>query len=53
MALFTISLNQFIEASKATDKGKTRIVKQQIVVNKFLTPWYQLAKNRIKLGRFN
>lgn len=49
MAIFTISLNQFIEAGKATTKGKTRIVQQQILVNKFLTPWYQLAKNRIKL----
>jgi len=49
MALFTISLNQFIEAFNATPKGKSRIVKQQINVNIFLTPWYQLAKNRMKL----
>jgi hypothetical protein len=49
MALFTISLNQFVEASKATDKGKIRIVQQQLDINKFLIPWYQLAKNRIKL----
>lgn len=49
MAVFTISLNQFIEASKATPKAKLRIVQQLIEVNKFLTPWYQLAKNRIKI----
>lgn len=48
MALFTISLNQIAEAKSGTDKKKRRIVQQQLVVNKFLTPWYQLAKNRIK-----
>jgi len=48
MIFFTISLNQLIEAKSGTDKKKRRIVQQQLVVNKFLTPWYQLAKNRIK-----
>jgi len=49
MALFTISLNQFVEAGRSTFNGKIRIVQQQLKVNKLLTPWYQLAKNRIKL----
>ncbi|KIA96238.1 hypothetical protein OC25_03950 [Pedobacter kyungheensis] len=49
MAMFTISLNQFIEAGQATPRGKARIVEQQLNVNKLLTPWYQLAKNRMKV----
>lgn len=48
MAIFKISINQLIEASRSTENAKTRIVKQQIVVNKVLAFWYQLAKNRIK-----
>lgn len=46
--IFKISINQLIEASKSTANAKVRIVKQQIVVNKVLAFWYQLAKNRIK-----
>lgn len=48
MAIFKISINQLIEASRSTENAKIRIVKQQIVVNKVLAFWYQLAKNRIK-----
>lgn len=44
----TISINQLAEFSKATEKGKARIIKQQIVPNPVLIPWYQLAKGRIK-----
>lgn len=44
----TISINQLAEFSKATEKGKTRIIKQQIVPNPVLIPWYQLAKGRLK-----
>lgn len=43
-----ISLNQLAEFSKATEKGKTRIIKQQAIPNPVLIPWYQLAKARIK-----
>lgn len=43
-----ISINQLAEFSQATEKGKTRIIKQQIVPNPVLTPWYQLAKSRIR-----
>lgn len=44
MALFTISINQIIEVTKATEKGKVRIVRQQVNVKRLLTPWYQFAK---------
>lgn len=43
-----ISINQLAEFSKATEKGKTRIIKQQVTPNPILIPWYQLAKARIK-----
>ena len=48
MSHYHISLNQFAEFSKASSAGKARIVKQQVEVNKFLIPWYQLAKVKIK-----
>lgn len=48
MPLFTISLNQLVEANSGTPKAKQRIVQQQINVNKILTQWYQKAKNRIR-----
>ena len=48
MPQYHISVNQFAEFSKASPARKARIVKQQIEVNKFLIPWYQLAKGRIK-----
>ena len=44
----TISINQLAEFSKATQKGKAKIIKQQIVPNPFLIQWYQLAKARLK-----
>ena len=43
-----LSINQLAEFSKATEKGKARIVKQQIVPNPVLITWYQLAKGRLK-----
>ncbi len=43
-----ISLNQLAEFSKATPKGKKRILDQQITPNKLLIPWYQSAKGSIK-----
>lgn len=48
MALFTISLNQLVEASNGTPRAKQRIVQQQINVSKILILWYQKAKNRIR-----
>ncbi|WP_343533948.1 hypothetical protein [Pedobacter sp.] len=48
MSIFTISLNQLVEASLGTSKGKTRIVKQQLQVNRILIMWYRLAKKRMK-----
>jgi len=36
MALFTISLNQLVEASSGTLKAKQRIVQQQISVSKII-----------------
>jgi hypothetical protein len=48
MPQYHISVNQFAEFSKATPARKASIVKQQIEINKFLIPWYQLAKGRIK-----
>ncbi|MBE5320945.1 hypothetical protein IM793_17400 [Pedobacter sp. MR2016-19] len=48
MAIFTISLNQLVEASVSTSNAKTRIVKQQLVVNRILIMWYRLAKKKLK-----
>ena len=44
---YHISVNQFAEFSKATPASKARIIKQQIEVNKFLIPWYQMAKAKM------
>ncbi len=43
-----LSLNQLAEFSGATEKGKQRIVRQQVEPNPFLIPWYQLTKAKIK-----
>lgn len=43
-----LSINQLAEFSRSTEKGKLRIIKQQIVPNKFLVPWYQTTKSKIK-----
>ena len=48
MSIFTISINQLVEASLSTNKGKARIVKQQLQVNRILIMWYRLAKKRMK-----
>lgn len=48
MKKFYISLNQFAEFSSATEASKKRIIKQQLNPDKFLIPWYQLAKAAIK-----
>lgn len=44
-----ISVNQFVEFGNAkSEKAKMRIVRQQIVPNPFLIPWYQRAKSSIR-----
>ncbi|MEQ8473878.1 MAG: hypothetical protein RIC35_21960 [Marinoscillum sp.] len=43
-----ISINQLAEFHSATDASKKRIIKNQQSPNKFLLPWYQLPKARIK-----
>ncbi len=43
-----ISVNQLADFSKATSKGKERIVQQQKYPNKVKVFWYQKAKARIK-----
>lgn len=43
-----ISINQLAEFYDATQRRKTTLVEQQIVPNKVLLPWYQLAKAKIK-----
>lgn len=43
-----LSVNQFANYTRATEKGKQKIVAQQLNPNKFLVPWYQLSKARIK-----
>jgi hypothetical protein len=43
-----LSINQLAEFSRSSDKGKLRIVNQQIIPNKFLIPWYQTTKAKIK-----
>lgn len=48
MKQYQISVNQFAEFSKATFKGKKRILKQQLVANKLLVPWYQSARAAMK-----
>ncbi|RZJ92655.1 MAG: hypothetical protein EOO20_00975 [Chryseobacterium sp.] len=45
---YQISLNQIVEFSTASAAKRVSIAKQQLVVNPFLIPWYQLAKQRIK-----
>lgn len=53
MENYHISVNQFAEFSKASPKAKERIVKQQLEVNKFLIPWYQMAKAKIRRYFYN
>lgn len=43
-----ISINQLAEFSSGTTATRTRIIKQQIKVNKNLVPWYQFAKACIR-----
>lgn len=43
-----LSVNQFANYTRATEKGKHKIVAQQLNPNKLLIPWYQLSKARIK-----
>lgn len=53
MQNYHISVNQFAEFSKSSPKRKATIVKQQIEVNKFLIPWYQMAKAKIRRYFYN
>lgn len=48
MRKVNLSLNQLAEFSWATEKGKKRIISQQINPNPVLIPWYQLTKARIR-----
>ena len=48
MKHYQISVNQFAEFSKATLKGKQRILKQQLVPNLLLIPWYRTARAAMK-----
>jgi len=45
---YLISLNQFAEFTKATEKGKLRILKQQLNPNPFKIPWDQTPKAGIR-----
>ncbi|WP_143960194.1 hypothetical protein [Litoribacter populi] len=44
----TISINQFVKYQAATERGRQSIIKAQTNPNPYRTPWYQLAKARIK-----
>ncbi len=48
MGKYMISINQFADFQKATEKGKERIIKQQKNPNKIKVSYYQLAKGGIK-----
>ena len=48
MRNYLISLNQFADFTIATERGKIRIVRQQLSPNPFRIHWYALAKARIK-----
>ncbi len=48
MGNYYISINQMADFQGSTDATKKRIINQQLTPNKFLIPWYQLAKARIK-----
>jgi hypothetical protein len=50
---YQISLNQIVEFSEASMAKRISITKQQLLVNPFLIPWYQLAKQRIKKYFYN
>ena len=43
-----ISINQLADFALGTEAKKKRLIKQQKTPNKFLIPWYQLAKARIR-----
>jgi len=48
MGGYKISLNQLAEFRFATEKGKKRLIQQQLNPDQFKIPWYQLPKSRIK-----
>lgn len=48
MTTYQISANQLAQFATATKAAKKRILKQQIIPNPFLIPWYQKAKGGIK-----
>lgn len=43
-----ISINQFANFSKSTEKGKKRIIAQQLSPDRFRIAWYQLTKAKVK-----
>lgn len=48
MSKYQISLNQLVEFRSATEKGKKRIISQQLNPDVFRVPWYQMSKARVK-----
>jgi hypothetical protein len=48
MNQYQISSNQMAEFGSSKEKGKIRIIKQQLNPDAFRIPWYQLTKARIK-----
>ncbi len=48
MNKYYLSANQFAEFANGTLATKKRIIKQQIIPNKFLVPWYQTARGAMK-----
>jgi hypothetical protein len=48
MTKYFISLNPFAEFFISSKAVKNRLIRQQLVPNKFLIPWYQFAKSVLK-----
>lgn len=48
MSNYLISLNQFADFSRATEKGKKRIIAQQLRPDKLKITWYQTPKARVR-----
>jgi len=48
MSEYQISLNQMADLRNATDKGRRRIIRQQLSPDIFRIPWYQKTKACIK-----
>ena len=53
MSLYKMSINQIADFSEASEAKKRQLIKQQQNPNKFLIPWYQLAKARMRKSLAN